>query len=64
MFYFFQFHSWTKHDMELLRSTLFGNQTKNRAALFLLPNIERSHSILRICNGAIPFYQITEPNDI
>jgi hypothetical protein len=32
------------------------------AAPFLLPNVERSNSILRIWNGAIPFSQILEPN--
>jgi hypothetical protein len=38
------------------------NQTKNRMAPFCLPNTEWSHSILRICNGVIPFYLALEPN--
>jgi hypothetical protein len=32
------------------------------ATLFLLPNIGRRHSILRIWNGVIQFSQIPEPN--
>ncbi|KAG8060564.1 hypothetical protein GUJ93_ZPchr0002g26362 [Zizania palustris] len=40
----------------------FQNQTKNRVAPFSLPNAEQSHSILRIWNGTIPFYETPEPN--
>jgi hypothetical protein len=35
---------------------------KIRAASFLLPNVERSHSILKIWNRAILLFQIPEPN--
>jgi hypothetical protein len=35
---------------------------KIKAAPFLLPNVEQSHSILKIWNIAIPFSQIIEPN--
>jgi hypothetical protein len=48
--------------MKPLRSTLFGYQTKNRAALFLLPNAEQSYSILKILNEVIPFSDIPKSN--
>jgi hypothetical protein len=38
------------------------NQTKNRMIPFYLPNTERSYSVPRIWNGAIPFYCAHEPN--
>jgi hypothetical protein len=35
---------------------------KFQTALFLSPNVERSHSILIIWNRMVPFFHIPEPN--
>jgi hypothetical protein len=47
--------SWTKQRMEQRRSILLFNQTKNRAALFYVPNAEYNDSILKNWNGTALF---------